>query len=35
MINNNYNTSRLVNTFGLVEQKEMDMTGCSLIIVLR
>ena len=33
MINNNYN--RLVNTFGLVEDKELDMIGCSLIIVLR
>ena len=32
MINNNYN--RLVNTFGLVEDKELDMIGCSLIIVL-
>ena len=33
MINNNYN--RLVNTFGLVEDKELDMIGCNLIIVLR
>ena len=32
MINNNYN--RLVNTFSLVEDKELDMIGCSLIIVL-
>ena len=31
MINNNYN--RLVNTLGLVEDKEIDMIGCSLIIV--
>ena len=33
MINNNYN--RLVNTLGLFEDKEIDMIGCSLIIVLR
>ena len=33
MINNNYN--RLVNIFGLVEDKELDMIGCSVIIVLR
>ena len=33
MINNNYN--RLVNTFGFVKDKELDMIGCSLIIVLR
>ena len=33
MIYNCYN--RLVNTFGLVEDKELDMIGCSLIIVLR
>ena len=33
MINNNKN--RLVNNFGLVEGKEIDMIGCSLIIVLR
>ena len=33
MINNNCN--RLVNTFGSVEDKELDMIGCSLIIVLR
>ena len=33
MINNNYN--RLVNTFGLVEDKELDKIGCSLIIALR
>ena len=33
MIINNYN--RLMNTFGLVEDMELDMIGCSLIIVLR
>ena len=33
MINHNY--KRLVNTFGLVDDKELDMIGCSLIIVLR
>ena len=31
MINNNYN--RLVNTLGLVGDKEIAMIGCSLIIV--
>ena len=30
MINNNY--KRLVNTFHLVEDKELDMIGCSLIL---
>ena len=33
MINNNYN--KLVNAFGLVEDKALDMIGCSCIIVLR
>ena len=33
MIINNY--KRLMNTFGLVEDMELDMIGCSLIIVLR
>ena len=33
MIINNYN--RLMNTFGLVEDMELDTIGCSLIIVLR
>ena len=29
MNNNNYN--RLVNSYSMVEDKELDMTGCSLI----
>ena len=29
MINTNYNRS--VNSFGMVEDKELDMIGCSLI----
>ena len=33
MINHNY--KRLVNIFGLVDDKELDIIGCSLIIVLR
>ena len=33
MINNNYN--RLVNTFGSVEDKELDTIGCGLIIFKR